>query len=298
VRAHPLFLATVLFFVGCGSSTKDSQTVRGTLEALSHGPDRTVALTPGDADFAPGPVRYSFLVIARDGRLVARKRASVWLARGLKEKPFQHTTATLQRVGVPGLSAAEDVPSIYVVHLRVPAAGTYWVLAKPRGSPIAGLGNLVVRKRAVSPAIGSPAPKSMTPTLASTGGRLAPLTTSSHPDRALYTTSVAAALAAHEPFVLTFATPKFCTSRTCGPVVDVVSYVRKQLKGTPVKFIHVEVFKDNSPALGYNRWVREWKLPSEPWTFLVGSDGRIKAKFEGSVSAEELRAAVRSQLQA
>jgi hypothetical protein len=160
------------------------------------------------------------------------------------------------------------------------------------------MGNLVVRGRTISPAVGSVAPKSDTPTLATTGGRLGPLTTSTHPDRTLYATSVAAALAAQLPFVVTFATPKFCTSRTCGPVVDVVSRVRAQLKGTPVKFIHVEVFRGNSPAKGYNRWMREWKLQSEPWTFLVGSDGRIKAKFEGSVSAGELRAAVRSKLQA
>ena len=260
------------------------------------GTARTVALTPGDEDFAPGPVRYSFLVIARDGQLVAKKRATVWLARGLKEKPFQQATALLQPVGVPGLSTADNVPSVYVVHLHVPAAGTYWVLAKPHGSPIAGLGNLVVREHTFSPAIGSPAPSSTTPTLATTGGRLGPLTTATHPDRELYTTSVAQALAAHKPFVVTFATPKFCTSRTCGPVVDVVSHVRKELKGTPVKFIHVEVFKNNNPAQGYNQWMRQWKLQSEPWTFLVGSDGRVKAKFEGSVSAGELRAAVQSKL--
>jgi hypothetical protein len=42
--------------------------------------------------------------------------------------------------------------------------------------------------------------------------------------------------------------------------------------------------------------MREWGLQSEPWTFLVGRDGRIKAKFEGSVSAAELRSAVESQL--
>jgi len=299
VRARPLVLAGVLFFaVGCGSASKTQQAVPGTLEALSQGLNLTVSLTPGDMDFAPGPVRYSFLVVLRDGRLVEQKRATVWLSRGLKEKPFQRATATLEQVGVPGLSSGDSVPSIYVVHLRVPAAGTYWVLARPRGSRISGLGNLVVRNRTSSPAIGSLAPKSQTPTLATTGGRLAPLTTAPHPARALYTTSVGAALAAHEPFVLTFATPKFCTSRTCGPVVDVVSHVRAELKGTLVKFIHVEVFKNNTPAQGYNRWMREWKLQSEPWTFLVGSDGRIKAKFEGSVSAGELRAAVRSELQA
>jgi hypothetical protein len=240
-------------------------------------------------------VRYSFLVIARDGRLVAKPHAAVWLARGLKEKPFQRATATLESVGVPGAGAASrDVPSIYVVHLRVPAAGTYWVLAKPEGSRIAGLGNLVVRQRSASPPLGARAPRSRTPTLATTGGRLGPLTTATRPDRALYTTSVAQALAAHAPFVVTFATPKFCTSRTCGPVVDVVSHVRNQSPG--VTFIHAEVFKGNNPSSGYNPWMTEWKLQSEPWIFLVGRDGRIKAKFEGSVSVDELRVAVRSSL--
>jgi hypothetical protein len=33
--------------------------------------------------------------------------------------------------------------------------------------------------------------------------------------------SVADSLAAHKPFVLVFATAKFCESPTCGPVVDV-----------------------------------------------------------------------------
>ena len=42
-----------------------------------------MAITPGDADFAPGPLRYTFLVIAHDGRVVSRPRATVWVARGL-----------------------------------------------------------------------------------------------------------------------------------------------------------------------------------------------------------------------
>jgi hypothetical protein len=60
--------------------------------------------------------------------------------------------------------------------------------------------------------------------------------------------------------------------------------------------MHVEVYKDNDPTKGYNRWMQQWGLLSEPWVFLVGSDGRVKAKFEGSVSAGELAAAVREHL--
>jgi glutathione peroxidase-family protein len=72
--------------------------------------------------------------------------------------------------------------------------------------------------------------------------------------------------------------------------------VRRRFAASEVRFMHVEVFKDNRPALGYNRWMRQWGLQSEPWTFLVGRDGRIEAKFEGSVSAAELEAAIRRLL--
>jgi hypothetical protein len=97
--------------------------------------------------------------------------------------------------------------------------------------------------------------------------------------------------------VVTFATPRYCSSRTCGPVVDVVDQVRRRFKGTAIRFIHVEIYRDNDPRKGENEWVREWHIPSEPWTFLVGRNGRIKAKFEGAVSSRELEAAVRRFLQ-
>jgi hypothetical protein len=42
--------------------------------------------------------------------------------------------------------------------------------------------------------------------------------------------------------------------------------------------------------------VKEWRLPTEPWTFLVGGDGRIADRFEGAFSADELERAVRSKL--
>jgi hypothetical protein len=59
-------------------------------------------LTPGDADFSPGPIRYSFLVVAKDGRLISKPTAEVWIARGFKERPYQRSTARLESVGVPG----------------------------------------------------------------------------------------------------------------------------------------------------------------------------------------------------
>lgn len=240
----------------------------------------------------------SFLVVDPRGRVVATPHARVWVGRSLHARPFATTTARLEPIGVPGVSTGADAKAIYVAHVRVPAAGRFQVVARPVGGRerIAGLGDLIVHQRSASPMVGSRAYPSDTPTLASTGGRTESLTTRVPPDRALLRTSVAAALAAHTPFVVTFATPRYCESRICGPVVDVVNQVRKRYADTPVRFIHVEIYKDNNPSKGRNRWVEQWHLPGEPWTFLVGRDGRIKAKFQGSVSTHELGEAIRRVL--
>jgi hypothetical protein len=42
--------------------------------------------------------------------------------------------------------------------------------------------------------------------------------------------------------------------------------------------------------------VKEWKLPSEPWVFVVGADGKVRDRFEGTVSVRELDASVREHL--
>ena len=287
-----LFLAAALL-AGCGGSSSSSP---ASLDSILRRPGPDVAVTPGASEFVPGDVRYPFLVIGNDARPVDRLTARVWVARKRDGVPFAQTTAHLEPVGVPGRSepAFGGVTRLYVAHLRLPRAGRYWFVAEPAGAQIQAFGAVDVVARSTTPAVGAPAPRSATPTL--TTAPAAAITTSRPPDLPLLRYSVADSLRAHQPFVVTFATPKFCTSRTCGPVVDVVDAVRERLAGRGVRFIHVEVFRDNDPSRGYNRWMRQWRLASEPWTFLVGRDGRVKAKFEGSVSTAELAAAVRAQL--
>ena len=72
--------------------------------------------------------------------------------------------------------------------------------------------------------------------------------------------------------------------------------MRKREAGSNVRFIHVEVYQDNDPAKGENKWFKEWHLPSEPWVFLVGPDGKVRERFEGTVSVSELDAAVKKYL--
>ncbi len=291
--------ATALLASSCGGGSGDAsgETTTGppskqTLEQLWRAPGEDVAAVAGTSDHAVGTNRISFLVVDKQSRLIERPTARVWIARGLKQVPYATTIARLEPIGVPGGDTA-DADGIYVAKVVTPTAGRYWFMAEPvGGTKIQALGNMVVRKTSMAPSVGDHAIPSRTPTLASTGGDLEALTTARHPDRALYEVSVAQALAAHEPFVLAFATPQYCQSRTCGPVVDVVSAVRKQAGSKGVRFIHVEIYKDNDPAKGVNRWVSQWRLPTEPFTFVVDGTGVIRTKLEGAFSAAELQRAV------
>lgn len=282
-------LAVCLLAAGCGgSSSAKEEPEAGTLEALWRAPGEDVAIVPGSADFSPGTVRFTFLVVDGKGRLVMRPTARIWLAKALQAEPFARTTARAEKIGVGAVEPGE-APEVFVAQLPLPRPGTYWLLAEPVGGKrIQAVGNVQVKEKPAAPDVGDPVPASETPTLAN--ATLAQLTTSTKPDRALYRTSIAAALAAKKPFVVVFATPRYCTSRTCGPVVEVVSEVRK--RRPELTYIHVEIFEGNDPAQGENRWVREWKLPSEPWVFVVGADGRVRERYEGTVSVRELAAAV------
>jgi len=306
VRLPALAFAAVLALAGCGSgsgagegSSPSGSTRPGSLGAILSRPGPDVALTPGTFDYSVGPVRVSFLVIDKQGRVISRPGARVWVARSLADAPSLRTRARLEPVGVQGKPNDDSfgVTHLFVARFNLPRPGKYILVAEPvGGKPIQGALDLNVKRRPAAPAVGAAAIPSRTPTLATTGGKLAALTTATPPDRDLLRYSVADSVAQHKPFVLVFATPAFCQSRTCGPVVDVVQAVRRRFSGTDVRFIHVEIYKDNNPASGFNRWVKEWKLPTEPFIFLVGRDGRIKARFEGSVSVAELAAAVKRHL--
>jgi hypothetical protein len=301
-------LAGCLLLAGCGGGdspggTQDDgsgSTVDGpTIEQLWRGrAGEDVALTPGTSDYAPGSVRFTFLVIRANGETVDRPRARVWLARDRDEAPFARTSAVLEAVGVPGGAENDnDIKSLYVAHLPIDRAGTFWVLAEPVGGrAVQAIGNVVVRPETRTPSVGDEAYPSRTPTIRSEKGDFSKLTTADPPDRELLRHSIAESLRDRVAFVVAFATPKFCASRTCGPVVDVLEAVHGRFAGKRVRFIHVEIYEGNDPALGTNRWVKEWRLPSEPWVFLVGRDGRIKAKLEGSASVRELTTLVRGKL--
>jgi hypothetical protein len=261
-----------------------------------NGPD--VAATMGSSDFAVGENRMVFLVVRDNGALVQTPTATVRYA-AVDGEP-RTAKAVLESLGAKEQGGGQekpgqfDVTQVYVAHLDMPREGRYWFVADPAGESIQAVGTLDVAVRSRTPALGSKAPASDNPTLADAPAK--EITTADPPDSELLRYSIADSLEAHAPFVVVFATPEFCVSRVCGPTVEVVQKVAHEFAGSGIRFIHVEIYTDNDPKKGYNRWVREWRLPTEPWAFLVDASGKVRGKFEGAVSVGELERAVREDL--
>jgi hypothetical protein len=115
------------------------------------------------------------------------------------------------------------------------------------------------------------------------------------PDPELHGTTIAAALAARRPLVVVFSTPVYCRSRFCGPITDVVAAAAKRY-GDRAAFVHVEIYRDFDRG-ELNTPVREWlqRTPgdiNEPWVFVVGSDGFVKARFDNVMTEPELTSAI------
>ena len=118
------------------------------------------------------------------------------------------------------------------------------------------------------------------------------LTSDPTPDPELYTTTIPQALIAGRPAVVVFATPALCTSPTCGPQVDTVSRLRER-RPEQASFIHVEVYDNPADIQGdlanavYSPLVDAWGFTTAPnwfnesWTYVLGADGRVTARFEG-----------------
>jgi hypothetical protein len=145
-----------------------------------------------------------------------------------------------------------------------------------------------------TPAPGTPAPRSRN-LIASDVQDLRQIDTSDPPDPRLHQVRIADAIVQGKPQVIVFATPKFCTSRICGPVVDVVRTLLPAY-GARVVFTHQEIWQD-AAAREFFPTVVEWGLQTEPWIFIVDGKGIIRAKFEGLATAHEIEAALQQVLE-
>jgi len=149
----------------------------------------------------------------------------------------------------------------------------------------------VARRPNGPPDVGDRAIAVHTRTLADVGDDAAQIDTRLPPATDLLKTDLADVVG-KKPVVITFATPALCQSKVCGPVVDIVEQAKAKAPDR-IAFIHQEIWKDNKVRRGNEQGpVVAWRLPTEPWTFVIAKSGRIAARFEGPFSLGELERAI------
>jgi hypothetical protein len=201
--------------------------------------------------------------------------------------------------------AVEGVNGVYVGQATFPTAGKWtadFTTAAPGSPSLTMTFSFDVLQRSPVVSAGDAAPSVKTPTLADVGGDVAKISSDATPVKRFYETSEADALAAKKPFVLIFATPKFCQTATCGPTLDRLKPVAAA--HPELTFINVEPYKleyangalqpvltgqDLTPVEATNAF----KLTTEPYVFIVGADGKVSATFELVFSPDEIEAAIK-----
>jgi hypothetical protein len=295
---------------------------RSMSEVLEGAAPVELVVSPEAMVFYKGENRFPFTILRKDHSTVTDAEVALYFA------PVPEVTQNLERAKAKGAAArarlkaleepavgpfparieslettpafraastADDpnaVSAVYVSEIDFPTEGEWRIAAVIKeGDRLSAtvLPGVIVGAFKRMPKVGEKAPLIHTPTAADVGGNLSKLTTRVPPDTQNQV-DYADALG-REPIVLLFATPKFCQSRVCGPVVDVAEQVKHENEGKAA-FIHMEIFKGNDPAKGPNAQVRAFRLPSEPWMFAIDKDGYIRDAIEGAFGVEALTEAV------
>jgi hypothetical protein len=308
--ALPLALALI---AGCGSDsdstsattaapTADSFPAAGgkTLEQLAaEGTESDLVVAPTQQVFNEGKNRYGFGVFTVDHGNVPDADIALYVAEpgGKAEGPFPATVHSLETPPAFAAKTTTEDPdaakNVYTTEVDLPSKGEWEILAMFReddGSySYARVPSAVVGKFSDVPQPGDEAPETETPTADDVGGDLTKIDTR-QPPSSMHDVNYADVLG-KQPVVLLFATPALCTSRVCGPVVDIAEEVKSE-RPDDAAYIHMEIYNDNDPNKGPRPQVEDFNLPSEPWLFVIDADGEVSTAIEGAFSKQELEAAL------
>jgi hypothetical protein len=280
MKSQVFFIAAILL-AACAAPAGPTATAT----VASSGPN-ALSVAVAATDFSTGHPRVPFVLFIGSKPLAD--------ARSVALTAFDLSSGT----PVPGWAGEAvgyndyDIP-YWVAYPELPHAGNWGlgvVVTQADNSQTTGQFTVAALADPSAPQVGEAPPASHNRTLAIEPD-LAKLTSDTAPEPALYQLTVAQALESGKVSVVTFATPAFCTSRLCAPVVNSVKAAFKTY-GDKANFIHIEVYKTFNPLV-YADEMDEWHLQGEPWTYIIGADGKVAAVFGGPVSARELEAALK-----
>lgn len=286
-----------------GSATRPAPQVdfprRTTLKRLLDGVSEGAVLAPSTALIDVGRNRFGFALFDESREQVVPDAVAIYVSKpdGTRLRgPFVARSESLavrpQFQSRQTQADLEDIDAFFVADVDVPAKGKgiFTALASVDGRMVATSSvELPVGRFGGPPEIGDPAIPIDTETPADVGGDLAQIDTRLPPLPELHDVNFADVLG-RRPAVLVFATPQLCQVRVCGPVVDVAAEVASRTEG--VEFVHQEIYNGNDLQQGFRQQVLDWRLPTEPWVFVISGSGRVVDRFEGAVSVAELERGV------
>jgi hypothetical protein len=187
---------------------------------------------------------------------------------------------------------------IWVARTEFPEVGPWGArvtLDLNDGNPKAAQMSFQVQDKFSAPGYDDPAPRSASPTDRDVNGDTSHICSNTPPCN-LHALSIAEALdAGKKPLVALFATPALCTSATCAPELQAVQQLQSSYADS-ANFIHVEIYQYPFDGLHTAKTVDEWRLPSDPWTFIVDKSGVVRDRFEGAAPVEELEPSLKAVL--
>ena len=297
-----LLLLLVVSILGCsGGSAASPKTSEGAstatpqaaAEAASEGtpnplvrptaaPGRLAAALP-NTDLTVGTNRFLIALFDDQNRPISDAQVE------LRFFSLAGDQATL-RSEAPAVFRRSGDKVIYVAQAQFDWPGQWGVeaLARRGQDEKAVRAQFDVRAQSRTPEIGTAAPRSQTKT-ATVPADIA-LICSADPVDDMHSLTIEQAVTSGKPSVILFGTPAYCTSQTCGPALEAVQAVEAKYRDR-ANFVHVEIYEGLSPG-PLVQAVNDWNLPSDPWVFVVDREGKVSAKFETMISAEELEPAV------
>lgn len=312
-------VVVVLVAAGCSSSGSPSGQEHGHDEIPNVGPGELAVAVPGFDLAVGGPQRFVVGLFTASRTDIGYGTVSLrfrWAGDGVSKGEDEFGpptiaefrllpgTATAPAPSGPAVLAPDQGRGVYVTEASFDRAGFWQVaadadIAGTEGD--AGIGAFDVLTDHAVPAVGDLAMASDNATLDSADADADAASLDSRadtlaeiPDPLLHERSINDALGDHRPAVVVFSTPTYCLSRFCGPVTDMVSDLAG-VYGDRAEFIHVEIWKDFDEQ-ELSPVARDWLYRDgnlqEPWVFLIGSDGRILARWDNVLIRDELEAAL------
>jgi hypothetical protein len=276
------------------------RTLQELADSMTGGPEAGLA----SQQFTTGRNRLAFGVIDPNGKFLYGKTA-VYVARSPDARargPYPAPADVL--VTDPAFrsrqaaSESDLFAAVYAAEVPFNRPGSWSVLTVTQsgGGMLAAPAQVEVKTPAQDevPAPGEAAPKVETDTIESAKGDEEAIDTRIPTAPELHQESFADVVGS-KPVALLFATPQLCQSRVCGPVTDIALQMKAKY-GEQMEFIHQEVYVDNDPNKGLREPLKRFNLQTEPWLFVVGQDGKVTSRLEGSFGLKAFQQAVESGL--